>query len=88
MACVNLILRLFSVVILGSLYSQFAWGADGYEKVERTYITAPSAPKTQSQYDVDRKNEGCVSCHISSDSKTMHVSDAVKLACVDCHGGN
>ncbi|WP_338468237.1 hypothetical protein RXV95_06720 [Novosphingobium sp. ZN18A2] len=59
------------------------------------YMKAPSAPrgqpgetaKEQWAY-VDKKNEGCVSCHTKSDHKTMHASPAVVLACVDCHGGN
>jgi len=41
----------------------------------------------QSQADVDKKNVGCMSCHTTTDSLTMHTSTSVKLACVDCHGG-
>ncbi len=41
----------------------------------------------QSQADVDRKNVGCVSCH-EPDTATMHVSTAVRIACIDCHGGD
>jgi hypothetical protein len=42
----------------------------------------------QSQGDVDRKNTGCVSCHTSTDEPTMHPTGTVRLACIDCHGGN
>lgn len=59
-----------------------------YDAVERNYVTAANAPASQSQIEVDQKNQSCVSCHTSSDSKTMHVNPGVKLACVDCHGGN
>ncbi len=41
----------------------------------------------QSQEDVDRKNVGCLTCH-EPDTPTMHVSTAVRIACVDCHGGD
>ncbi len=41
---------------------------------------------SQSSDDVTRKNEGCVSCHTSTDSASMHEAD-IPLACVDCHGG-
>jgi hypothetical protein len=42
----------------------------------------------QSQTDVDRKNAGCVSCHITTDEPSMHPTRTVRLACVDCHGGD
>ena len=29
----------------------------------------------------------CVACHGESDSHSMHSSGAVKVSCVDCHGG-
>jgi hypothetical protein len=60
-----------------------------------TYSRAPAAPRgqpgdtAQEQWAfVDGKNAGCVSCHTASDHKTMHASEAVVLACTDCHGGN
>jgi hypothetical protein len=42
----------------------------------------------QSQVDVDGKNIGCVSCHISTDEPSMHPTRTVRLACIDCHGGD
>jgi hypothetical protein len=42
----------------------------------------------QSQADVDRKNSGCVSCHTSTDEPSMHPTGTVRLACIDCHGGD
>ncbi|MGH9744720.1 MAG: hypothetical protein ACRD59_01250, partial [Candidatus Acidiferrales bacterium] len=42
----------------------------------------------QSQADVDRKNTGCVSCHTSTDEPSMHPTRTVRLACIDCHGGD
>src|ERR1700752_3483867 len=42
----------------------------------------------QSQGDVDRKNLGCVSCHTSTDEPSMHPTRTVRLACIDCHGGD
>lgn len=41
----------------------------------------------QSQADVDRKNVGCLTCH-EPDAPTMHLATAVRIACVDCHGGD
>ena len=51
------------------------------------YPDYAAAPAMQSQTDADRKSAGCISCHTASDALTMHVSDAVVLGCVDCHGG-
>ena len=31
---------------------------------------------------------GCQSCHGTTDSPTAHASPAVRLSCVDCHGGD
>jgi hypothetical protein len=42
----------------------------------------------QSQEEADRKSSGCVTCHTSSDTASMHTSGTVRLGCIDCHGGN
>ena len=41
----------------------------------------------QSQADADRKSAGCITCHTTTDSPSMHTSTTVKLGCADCHGG-
>ena len=41
---------------------------------------------SQSQEEVTKKSTGCLSCHRGIES--MHKNEAVKLGCVDCHGGN
>ncbi|MEQ8955033.1 MAG: hypothetical protein RL120_12955, partial [Gammaproteobacteria bacterium] len=56
--------------------------------VERSYVTAPPAPSSQSRAMMESKNAGCESCHTASDQKTMHSNPAINLACVDCHGGD
>src|ERR1700722_8812615 len=42
----------------------------------------------QTQSEVDRKNTGCVSCHTMTDEPSMHPTRTVRLACIDCHGGD
>ena len=42
----------------------------------------------QSQEEADRKSSGCMTCHTSTDSSTMHTSGTVRLGCIDCHGGD
>lgn len=59
-----------------------------YHKVDREYVTAPNAPASQSQAEMDTKSAGCVSCHTDNDAKTMHMNPGVKLGCADCHGGD
>ncbi|HET9698435.1 MAG TPA: hypothetical protein VFP40_16300 [Terriglobales bacterium] len=34
------------------------------------------------------RNTGCMSCHTQTDSASMHPTNTVHIACVDCHGGN
>ncbi|HTX14588.1 MAG TPA: hypothetical protein VMD77_04770, partial [Candidatus Baltobacteraceae bacterium] len=47
-----------------------------------------ASPEGQSWADVERKNAGCVSCHTTTDEPTMHPTGTVRLACIDCHGGD
>jgi hypothetical protein len=42
----------------------------------------------QTQEEADAKSAGCISCHTTTDSKTMHRPQTVRLGCVDCHGGD
>ncbi|MDG2005107.1 MAG: hypothetical protein P8J20_17430 [Novosphingobium sp.] len=64
--------------------------SDDEMTVERDYslVTAPPAPARQSVADVRMKSEGCLSCHVETDSASMHATPAVRLGCTDCHGGN
>lgn len=72
-----------------------ATASEGEVPVERTYVTAPAAPRNQpgTTFEEQRaavmaKSEGCYSCHTRTDEPSMHASPAVQLGCVDCHGGN
>ena len=71
-----------------SLAALPASASEEAEAVEREYVKAPDAPASQSWEAADAKSAGCVSCHTSSDRKTMHATPAVVLGCTDCHGGN
>jgi hypothetical protein len=77
-------------VIGGLALLQGCWQS---QKIEE--LTTPSEPPSlafdilgQTSEEVEAKNIGCVSCHTQTDAPTMHLSRAVRLACVDCHGGN
>jgi len=48
----------------------------------------PPAPMQQSAEAAQAKSAGCMSCHKTTDSVTMHSSPGVTLGCADCHGGN
>jgi LVIVD repeat len=62
--------------------------SDQHVLVERNYPVFPDAPSSQSPKEVKVKNKGCMSCHTKTDQLSMHASDSVNLACIDCHGGN
>ena len=49
---------------------------------------APPAPAMQTPEAARAKSTGCMSCHTTTDSLTMHSSAGVNLGCTDCHGGN
>ena len=82
--------RIVQIVLLSGFLaaSGFLYSASGEKPVSRTYAFTEPAPSSQSESDVLRKSEGCVSCHTESDSKTMHRNPGVKLGCTDCHGGD
>jgi hypothetical protein len=48
--------------------------------------TQDSGLFSQTQSAADDKSRGCVACH--KNIEPMHVSPAVRLGCIDCHGGN
>lgn len=79
---------LFLTGVLLTVLSFTSQASSVYHGVERDYVTAANAPRSQSPEIVSVKNKGCVSCHTDSDSKNMHNNPAVQLACVDCHGGD
>ncbi len=62
--------------------------SEAEKPVKRVY--APTAPARLglSDADVDKSSAGCLTCHTDTDAKSMHVSQAVKLGCADCHGGD
>ncbi len=64
--------------------------AQDEKPVERDYslVAAAAAPRVQTQAQMAAKSEGCFSCHVRTDQPTMHETPAVRLGCVDCHGGN
>src|SRR5260370_10224282 len=50
--------------------------------------TGPRAPQKQTGEGARRQGAGCMSCHMATDSLSMHTSPGVILGCADCHGGN
>jgi hypothetical protein len=58
--------------------------------VKRDYskVTAAPAPASQTLAEMAAKSDGCLSCHVKTDAPTMHTSPAVRLGCIDCHGGD
>jgi hypothetical protein len=83
-------LRAWAVLLLAALLIPVAMlkASDDEKPVKRVYVTAPSAPMSQTDAQVAEKTDGCVSCHTASDEPSMHATPAVKLGCADCHGGN
>lgn len=91
-------IRLFSFWIalicagLAIVSSDTTQAAGGEKPVKRDYaaagVIAPPAPAQQTVAEMMAKSDGCTSCHTASDAPTMHETPAVRLGCIDCHGGN
>ena len=79
---------LAAALSLAAMLGLPAAASEGSRAVERDYVTAPLAPASQSAEAAARKSAGCLSCHEETDAPTMHDNPAVKLGCVDCHGGD
>ena len=47
----------------------------------------PAIERGQTSDEAMRRSSGCVSCHGLTDSPSMHTTNTVQLACIDCHGG-
>ena len=59
--------------------------------VAKSNAAAPQATPqlwSQSQEQAQAKSAGCITCHTSTDSATMHPTGTVRLGCTDCHGGD
>jgi hypothetical protein len=76
-------------LIAATLLAPLSLKASEAEKpVARKYVAAAPAKLGMTDAEVDGDSAGCVSCHTDSDAKTMHMSQAVKLGCASCHGGD
>lgn len=75
-------------VVVGLLLAAGAIASEGEHPVDVKYSTAPPAPASQTDEQVQGKSGGCLTCHTQTDASTMHANPAVKLGCTDCHGGN
>jgi len=60
---------------------------DEDQDFKNTDSLLPSAPKGQTEDEVKKKSDGCMSCHKNIEFTSAHESSAVKLGCTDCHGG-
>ncbi|MBX3482347.1 hypothetical protein [Phenylobacterium sp.] len=81
-------LRLGALAALTVLAPISLKASEAEKPVKRSYVMAAPAKLGMSDEEVDAASKGCVSCHTDSDAKSMHVSEAVKLGCTSCHGGD
>jgi hypothetical protein len=79
---------MLAVIAAGFVFVGHGYASEEERPVQRHYVMAPAAPASQTAAQAAAKSEGCISCHTDSDAASMHVSPAVRLGCVDCHGGN
>jgi len=78
---VGLLIPLVAVFFFDFLLSEELSG----QGMVPSHIELP-ALMNQSQGQVDQKDKGCLRCHKGIES--MHASPAVRLGCIDCHGGH
>jgi hypothetical protein len=62
--------------------------AEEEKPLKIVYRFTPPAPREQTPAQVAEKSDGCYSCHTRTDAPSMHRSNAVRLGCTDCHGGD
>src|ERR1700736_168523 len=76
-----------TLISAGLVVSFFAVALPGTLRSEERAPASP-APLHQTADDAQQKSAGCMTCHTTTDSLTMHTSPGVTLGCADCHGGN
>ena len=83
-------IRIGLVAAVVAFVAAIAPASEGEKPVMRDYarVSAPAAPKSQTQDAADAKSAGCLTCHTASDEWTMHAPKSVVLGCTDCHGGD
>jgi len=81
-------MRWLAVLVLLLIPAATVRASDAELPRDIKYAFSPPAPPDRTVEQARAMNAGCASCHTASDAATMHKSDAVALACVDCHGGN
>lgn len=86
----SLFLALAMLVFAGALTIGQTRAAEKEKPVKRDYsrVTAAPAPARQTLEEMMAKSDGCLSCHVQTDAPTMHETPAVRLGCIDCHGGD
>ncbi|MEZ5692457.1 MAG: hypothetical protein R3D99_01120 [Altererythrobacter sp.] len=79
------------------MFASQGQASDKSRKVERDYshiwkAAAPAQQPGRTEGEqlaaVASKSDGCYSCHVKTDAPSMHETPAVRLGCVDCHGGD
>jgi hypothetical protein len=60
----------------------------GFSLAGVAYADTLPAPQKETQAEAQLNSAGCMSCHTTTDSLSMHTSPGVILGCADCHGGN
>ena len=81
-------LRMGALLAVALLAPLSLKASEAEKPVARKYVASAPAKLGMSDEEADQASRGCVSCHTDSDAKTMHVSQAVKLGCASCHGGD
>src|SRR5579863_9927489 len=80
------LLLVLALRVAGAGAAEVANAPDGVSREPVT--TAPPAPQKETAEEARRQSAGCMSCHTTTDSLTMHTSPGIILGCADCHGGN
>jgi len=51
-------------------------------------LVDPLGIKSVTPKQAAERSKGCITCHTSTDARTMHAAESVVLGCADCHGGD
>ncbi|HXY14202.1 MAG TPA: hypothetical protein VEI26_06865 [Terriglobales bacterium] len=79
---------IIAAVCLAGTCAVLRFGTRSFVALAQEQSSQGSVLLEQSQADADRKSAGCISCHTTTDSPTMHQTGTVRLGCTDCHGGD
>ena len=80
---------LLALAVMMAVFLEGNSGKSSVAHAAEVAAQSPSSiPRGETPEQARLQSVGCVSCHMATDSASMHPDSPVVIGCADCHGGN